>query len=100
MQAEWKIINFRSAYANVVGTPSWTLWVYSDMVHSNVVGNTEHPLVREVLYKYDGSGSAYFKPLHVQWMPVRCLYLDVVEVQLAENNATLAQFGLCKTIMT
>ena len=45
--------------------------MYSDMVRSN------------------GSGCAYFQPLHVQLMPVPCPYLDVIEVQLAENNGAL-----------
>ena len=99
MEAEWKILNLRSALADVVGTPSRTLLVYSDVVYSNVVGDTD-PLVREVLYKCDGSGLVYFEPLHVQWMPVRRPYLDVIEVQLAENNGALAQFGPSKTIVT
>ena len=100
MQAECKFLNLRLAFNDVVGTPSWTLLEYSDVVQSNVVGDTEHPLVREVLYKRDGSGSAYFEPLHVQWMPVRHPFLDVIEVQLVENNGTLAQFQPSKTIAT
>ena len=93
MQAEWKFLNLRTAFAEVVGTPSRTLLEYSAVVHSNVVGDTEHPLVREFLYKRDGWGSAYFDPLHMQLMPVRRPYL-------AENNKTLAQFGPGRTVVT
>ena len=64
MQAEWKFVNLKPPFAEAVGTPSRTLLVYSDVVHSIVVGDTELPLVREVLYKRDGPGSAYFEPLH------------------------------------
>ena len=72
--------------------------MYSDLVCSNVVGDTEHPLVREVLYKCNGSGSTYFEPLHVQWIPVRRPFSDVVEVQLAESSGGLVKFGPSKTI--
>ena len=58
--------------------PSQTLLVYSDIVGSNVVDDTEHPLVQEVMYKRDGSWSVYFEPLHVQWMAVHRPYLDVI----------------------
>ena len=54
------------------------------MVRSNVVGDTEHPLDREVPYQCHGSRSTYFEPLHVQWIPVHRLFVDVVEVQLAQ----------------
>ena len=33
-------------------------------------------------------------------MPVRPPYKDIIEVQLAENNGILAQFGPGKTIVT
>ena len=76
------------------------LLLYSDVVRSNLVGDTEHPLVREVAYKCYGLGSVYFEPLHVQWMPVLRLYMDMIEVQLAESNGALLKFGPGKTIVT
>ena len=70
MQVEWKFLNLRTAFAEVVGTPSRTLVVYSDVVHCNVVGDTEHPLVREVLYNVtDRDRRTLPLPLHMQWMP-------------------------------
>ena len=86
--------------AKVVGQTSWTLLMYSGLVLSNVVGDTEHPLVREVPYKRNGSGSTYLEPLHVQWIPVRRPFLDVVEVQLAESSGGLVTFGPGQTIVT
>ena len=46
--ADWKFVNLRRAVAKVVGNLSRTLLMYSDDVRSNIVGDTEHPLVREV----------------------------------------------------
>ena len=70
------------------------------MVRSNLVGDTDHPLVREVAYKRDRLGSVYFEPLHVQWMPVHRPYMDLIEVQLAESNGAIVKFGPGKMIVT
>ena len=96
----WKFFNLRRAFADAPGASWRILLVYSDVVPSNLVGDTKHPLVQEVAHKGDGSGSLYFKPLHVQWMPVRRPYLDVIEVQLAESNEALVKVGPGKTIVT
>ena len=81
-----KFSHLRYAMAKAVGQPSLTLLMHSDVVRSNVVGDMEQPLVVEVPYKCHGSGSTYFEPLQVQWIPLRRLFLDVVEVQLAESS--------------
>lgn len=56
--ADWKLFNLRQADA--VGTPLCTLLVYSDVVRSNIVADTEHLL--DVGYRRDGLGA-------VQWIP-------------------------------
>ena len=66
--ADWKSSHLRQAMAKAIGQPSRTLLMYSDVVRSNVVGDTEHPLLQEVPYKCNGSGSTYFEHLHVQWV--------------------------------
>ena len=75
----------------MVGSPSWTLLVYSDMMHSNIVGDTENPLVWEVEYKLDCLGSIYLERLQVQWMPAHCLFLDEIEEQWAKSSGDLRQ---------
>ena len=63
--SDWKFSRLRQAMAKAVSQPSQTLLMFSDVVRSSVVGDTEHPLVREVPYQRHGSGSTYFEPLHV-----------------------------------
>jgi len=53
----------------VGGYPSRTFLVYSDLLDSNIVGSQHHPLVREVEYRRQGKGMAYFEPFHIQWLP-------------------------------
>ena len=63
------------AFEDAVSNSSCILLVNSDVVHSNILGDTKHPMVQEVAYKRDGLRSVYFDLLHVQWMPMRRLYL-------------------------
>lgn len=75
MDMEWKFINLKPAFTGAVGTLSQTLLVYSDMALSNMVGHTKQPLVREVMYKWDGSGSVYFGPcMRSGWPHVACTF--------------------------
>ena len=103
----WRFLYLRQAFAQAVWTSSQmavvssqTLLVYSDVVRSNAVGDMEHPLIQQVPYKDDGSGSFYFEPQQVQWMPLGRPYLDVIEVQIGSSQRALVNFGSGKTIIT
>ena len=98
---DWRFVNLNDAFQTAVSLNSRTLLVYSDVVSSNVMGDAEHPLIREVVYHRRGGGSLYFEPTHIQWMPMRRTYLDVVEVSVAESDGRLATFGKgTRTILT
>ena len=96
----WRFINLNVAFRNVVGEPSRTFLVYSDLVDSNIVGGQLHALVREVEYRRQGQGVAYFEPLHIQWLPCRREYMDHVEVEIAESQGGLVKFGAGRTLVT
>ena len=90
---EWRFTNLSKAFQTAVTHTSRTLLIYSDVVSSNVMGDAEHPLVREVHYQRRGGGEVYFEPVHIQWMPMRRRFLDVVEVSVAESDGRLAILG-------
>ena len=94
----WRFLNLNVAFRAVVGEPSRTFLVYSDLVDSNIVGGQQHALVREVEYRRQGQGVAYFEPLHIQWLPCRREYMDHVEVEIAERG--LVKFGAGRTLVT
>ena len=96
----WHFLNLNVAFRSVVGEPSRTFLVYSDLVDSNIVGGQLHALVREVEYRRQGKGVAYFEPLHIQWLPCRREYMDHVEVEIAESAGGLVQFGAGRTLVT
>ena len=63
---DWPFTNLNKAFQAAVKHTSRTLLVYSDVVDSNVVGDSEHPLIQEVHYNRDGGGNVYFELVHIQ----------------------------------
>ena len=66
---EWRFKNLNAAFGQAASQKSRTLLVYSDVASSNVVGDREHPLIREVHYRQDNSGVVYFQPTHIHNEP-------------------------------
>ncbi|KAJ7375312.1 hypothetical protein OS493_002060 [Desmophyllum pertusum] len=96
----WRFVNLNNAFRAVVGNPTRTLHVYSDVGGSNIVGNQVTDLLREVQYQRKGKGTVYFEPLHIQYLPVRNEYIETIESQVAETDGNLVNFGEGHTIIT
>ena len=96
----WRFLNLNKAFEVVVGNSSRSLFVYSDVGGSSVVGNQVTDLLREVNLIRRGSGVQYFEPYHIQYIPVRKDVLDIIEVQVAETTGELTTFGEGNTIVT
>ena len=97
---DWRFTNLNKAFQNVVGSTSRSLFVYSDVGGSAVVGNQVTDLLREVNYRRTGDGSHYFEPLHIQYIPLRKDLLDIIETQVSETTGELPEFGEGNTILT
>ena len=93
-------MNLNQAFEAVAGTRSRSLFVYSDVGGSSVVGNQVTNLLREVNYRRKEEGVQYFEPLHIQYIPLRKQVLDIIETQVAETTGDLARFGEGNTIVT
>ena len=101
MSVHWRFIHLNQAFRAVIGSPMRTLHVYSDIGGSSIVGGQVTDLLREVQYKQQGRGTVYFKPLHVQYLPLRNTFVDQIESQIAETNGQLVRFaGPTPTILT
>ena len=96
----WRFINLNAAFEAVVGATSRSLFVYSDVGGSGVVGNQVTDLLREVNFIRRGAGIQYFEPLHIQYIPVRKDLIDIIETQVAETTGELVDFGEGNTIVT
>ena len=75
-----------------MGSPSRTLLVYSDVVESSKVRDLVVNLLREVKYKREGKATTYFEPLHIQYLPIRNEYIEIIQTQVSETNGKLVNF--------
>ena len=100
MSCIWRFINLNTSFKNVTESTKRSLFVYSDVGGSGVVGNQVTDLLREVNYKREGKGVQYFEPLHIQYIPVRKDLIDIIETQVAETTGQLVDFGEGNTIVT
>ena len=100
IHCNWRLINLEQTFETLFGATSRSLFVYSDVGASGVVGNQVTDLIREVNFVRKGVGSLYFEPLHIQYIPVRKDTIDIIETQVAETDSTLTKFGPGDTIVT
>ena len=100
LDVNWRFINLNQSFKNVLESSSRSLFVYSDVGGSSVVGDQVTDLLREVNYERGGKGSYYFEPTHLQYIPLRKEVLDTIEVQVAETTGDLVKFGQENTIVT
>ena len=103
MSCNWRFTNLNVAFRSVVGDPSRSLHVYSDVAGSMMVGNRVTDLLREIHYKREGRGTMYFEPLHIQYLPLRNEVVEIIQIQVTETSGTedkLVRFGKGNTLVT
>ena len=80
--------------------PKRTLFVYTDLTQTQIVGGTETDLLREVSFTNNEKGKYLFEPLHLQYLPVRKNVFDSVEVGISETDGSQINFKDGQTILT
>ena len=65
------------------------LYVYSDLVETQIIGSSETDLLREVVY--NGSKST-FKPHNLQFIPIHKNKFDTLEIGISETDGTQTEF--------
>ena len=93
MSCSWRFTNLNVAFRLVVGEPTRSLHVYSDVEGSSIVGNRVTDLLREVEYKKEGRGTIYFEPLHIQYMSFCNEVIKIIQTLVTETNGELVKFG-------
>ena len=100
LEVSWRFINLNYAFTNVFSHSKRSLFVYSDVGTSNVLGDQITDFIREVNYEREGKGSYYFEPTHLHYIPLRKETLDIIQVQVAEASGDLVNFGQGVTTVT
>ena len=95
--ADWKFTNLNFLFENMMG---WnmpqkhgierTFGVESNVAASTIVGNQITHVLREIQYV---PSTKYYEPSHIQYIPVRQQFFDIIEVDLREENGEHATFG-------
>ena len=100
LSVSWRFINLDYAFSNVFDHSTRSLYVYSDVGGSSVLGDQITDFIREVNYKREGKGSFYFEPTHLHYIPLRKETLDILQVQVGEETGQLVNFGRGITTVT
>ena len=100
LDVNWRFTNLNYAFEHVIGNTSRSLFVYSDVGGSSVLGDQITDFIREVNYKREGKGSYYFEPTQLQYISLRKQLLDIIEVQVEEGTGALTTFGRGITTVT
>ena len=100
LDVNWRFTNLNYAFEHIFGNANRSLFVYSDVGGSSVLGDQITDFIREVNYKREGKGSYYFEPEHLQYKPLRKHLLDIIHVQIAEGTGALTTFGRGITTVT
>ena len=90
--ADWKFINLNFLFECM----GWdilhkhgierTLRVESNVAASTIMGNQITHVLREIQYV---PLTNYYEPSHIQYIPVRQQFFDIIEVDLCEENLPL-----------
>ena len=92
-KCNWRFSHLNNAFQSIGGSPNRSLYIYSSVGSSIIVGGQMVDMLREVQYKRESKGTTYFEPLRIQYHPVRNPVIDVIEVQIAETDGTLANLS-------
>ena len=100
LDVNWRFVNLNYSFKHVFGPSNRSLFVYSDVGGSSVLGEQVTDFIREVNYKREGKGTYYFEPTHLQYIPLRKELLDIIQVQVAKSTSDLTTFGQGVTTVT
>lgn len=96
----WYFAELNEAFYEKLVVPTRTLFVYTDLVQTQLVGCTETDLLKEVVINTSFKGRTQFEPRRIQYIPVRKNRFDTVEVGISETNGPQTRFDGGETILT
>ena len=102
-RCSWRFSSINRMFDRLVTHPNRSLYVYSDVGGSSMVGNRFTDLLKEVHYPRQGQGKVYYEPEHIHYLPVRREVIDIIEVNLTENTTSgeeLVKFKDDHTLVT
>ena len=94
-KAQWRFVQLNRIFDHVTKRHKRTLYVYSNVGASTIVGDQVVSLLREVEYnpRQSQDDHFHFEPNMIQYHDVLSTDMDILEVQITETDNTLLDFG-------
>lgn len=94
-KAQWRFVQLNRIFDHVTKRHKRTLYIYSNVGASTIVGDQMVSLLREVEYnpRQGQNDHFHFEPNVIQYHDVLSTDMDVIEVQITETDNTLLEFG-------
>ena len=94
-QAQWRFVNLNRIFDHATKRHKRTLYVYSNVGQSTIVGDQVVSLLREVEYnpQHGQKDHFHFEPNMIQYHNVLSTDMEILEVQITETDNTLLNFG-------
>ena len=96
----WYITDINQSFQMKFGQSKRTLFVFSDIAQTQIVGYSNSDMLKEVVYDNEFKGRTQFEPKKMQFLPVRKNVFSVIEVSIAETDGALDDFAGGSTILT
>ena len=97
MKAKWRFVHLNRIYEDITMQCKRTVYVYTNMGKSTIVGDQIVDLLREVEYdplvSYHQYDKIHFEPTNIQYHDVTSTDIDIVEVQITETDNTNLKFA-------
>lgn len=94
-KSQWRFTQLNRIFDHVTKRQKRTLYVYSNVGASTIVGDQVVSLLREVDYnpRQAQDDHFHFEPNLIQYHDVLSTDMDTIEIQITETNNTLLNFG-------
>lgn len=99
--AQWRFTHLNRIFDHATKRHKRTLYVYSNVGASTIVGDQVVSLLREVDYdpRQSQSDHFHFEPNMIQYHDVLSTDMDIIEIQITEIDNTTMDFGQGTTTM-
>lgn len=85
----WYFSGLKQTFHEKYVDPIRSLYVYTDLTQTQLVGGTETDLLREVTINSSiTKGRKLYEPKNLQYLPIRKNICDMVEVGVGETDGT------------
>lgn len=94
-KSQWRFTQLNRIFDHVTKRHKRTLYIYSNVGASTIVGDQVVSLLREVEYnpRQAQDDHFHFEPNMIQYHDVLSTDMDIIEVQITETDNTLLNFG-------